>query len=882
MTNAAIPEAPYSQEAEEAVIGAVLINPNAFVNIASFLQPDDFFFLRHKYIWQAMARVHERREAIDPLILVQELREMGVNEEVGGTAYLTQVMAATPSSVHAEVYGRIVERTAIRRRLLATADEIRALALNEELAIDNVTNEAESRLFTVTERQTKREFVTMNEAVNEYFDRIEHLMQTEMAGLGVPSGYRDLDALLGGFQKSDLLIFAGRPGMGKTSFMLSTGVNMARLGARVAIFTMEMGVDQLVQRMISMETGISTQKLRLGQLNQQEYTRFVEAAGRVSRFPIFVDDTPALNPNQMRTKCRRLQHEHGIDIIFVDYLQLMNAGGAYQNNRVQEVSYISRHLKELARELNVPIFSAAQLSRAVEQRQDKRPVLSDLRESGCVTGDSLVYLADEGCYAPIHSLKGKSGYRVMSLNTETYKLEPGTVTRFFSPGVQPVYRMTTALGRTIRATANHKFYTINGWKRLDELTADDHVALPRVTWSSTKQKQSLSDAHLALLGHLIGDGCTLHNHAMQYTTVEYDLAEKVVDFSHAVFQDAVEPRIYKEPGKNWYQVFLKSKQHLTHGVYSPVRLWLESMNIFGLRSYEKHIPSVIFEQPNDAIATFIRHLWATDGCIMMKNTTKSQYPYIYYETSSRDLANGLASLLLRLGITARISQISQKQKGRDQYHVTVSGQHDLNIFAYQIGAVGKKKNAALDQVKAYLQTHIANTNRDVIPKDIWRKYVVPALEENGLTARQFQHQLGVSYNGTGLYKRNVGRDRVRRIANVVQDTSLENLADSDIYWDKIKTIEFDCEEPVYDVTVETNHSYICNDIIISNSLEQDADIVMFLYRDAVYNEATEFPNQADVIVSKHRNGPTGVVSLYFEQSLTKFIDGVTRSVDLGE
>ncbi|MFW5691894.1 MAG: replicative DNA helicase [Chloroflexota bacterium] len=387
-----IPDAPYSPEAEEATIGSVLINPNAFLTLASFLKPDDFFLLRHNYIWQAMNRLYERREPIDNITLSRELQDMKVLDEIGGAAYITQLMTTVPTSVHAEYYGRIVERSAIRRRLLAAADEIRGLAMDEAMTIDNVAMEAESRLFEVTDRQGKREFVSMNEAVNKYFDRIEHLMQHQTESLGVPSGFRDLDALLGGFQRSDLLIFAGRPGMGKTSFMLSTAVNAARLGARVAIFTMEMGVEQLTQRMISMETGIGTQQLRLGKLNPQEYSRFVEAAGRVSRFSIYIDDTPALNPVQMRTKCRRLQHEYGIDLVFVDYLQLMNAGGQYQNNRVQEISYISRSLKELARELNVPVFSAAQLSRAVEQRQDKRPVLSDLRESGSIEQDADIVM----------------------------------------------------------------------------------------------------------------------------------------------------------------------------------------------------------------------------------------------------------------------------------------------------------------------------------------------------------------------------------------------------------------------------------------------------------------------------------------------------------
>lgn len=383
---------PYSQEAEEATIGAVLVNPVAYFGVASFLQPDDFFILRHKYIWQALTRLVDRSEPIDYLTLTQELRDMDKLAEIGGPAYLTQLINSTPTSVHAEIYGRLVERAATRRRLMSASDEIKALALNEELTIEQVINESESKLFDVTERQLTRELIPMREAISTYFDRIEHLMVNKDEALGLPSGFKDLDKLLGGLQKSDLIIFAGRPGMGKTSFMLSAAVNLARLGARIAIFSMEMGVEQIVSRLVSMEAAINSQNLRSGQLTQQEYSRFVHAAGNLSNFRIFIDDTPAMSPLQMRTKCLRMAREHGIDLVVVDYMQLMNAGGVYENNRVQEISYISRNMKEMARELNVPVMSAAQLSRAVEQRQDKRPVLSDLRESGSIEQDADIVM----------------------------------------------------------------------------------------------------------------------------------------------------------------------------------------------------------------------------------------------------------------------------------------------------------------------------------------------------------------------------------------------------------------------------------------------------------------------------------------------------------
>jgi replicative DNA helicase len=383
---------PFSQEAEEAVLGAVLVHPDMFVTVAAFLNPEDFFILRHQFVWEAMQRVSDRRDPLDYLTVQDELRVMGRLNDIGGPAYLTHLTTTVPTSVHAEIYGRLVERAAIRRRMLIAADEIKALAMDEELGIEQVTADAENRLFKVTERNVRRDMVALREALGEYFARLEHIMRFPNESIGLPTGFRDIDTLLGGLQRSDLLIFAGRPGMGKTSFLLSVTSNVARLGSRIAIFSMEMGADQIVQRLISMETGINSQRLRLGQLSDKDWNKFVRATVNMQDLNIFIDDSPALTPLQLRTKCRRLVHEYGLDLVIVDYLQLMNGGGSFENNRVQEISYISRSLKELARELNVPIFTAAQLSRAVEQRQDKRPQLSDLRESGSIEQDSDIVM----------------------------------------------------------------------------------------------------------------------------------------------------------------------------------------------------------------------------------------------------------------------------------------------------------------------------------------------------------------------------------------------------------------------------------------------------------------------------------------------------------
>lgn len=874
------PNAPYSQEAEEAVIGAVLINPDSFVNVASFLKSDDFYFLRHNYIWQAFERLNERSDIIDYLTVAEELDHMQLLDEIGGRPYLTKLVNSTPTSLYAEVYGRLVERAAIRRKLLLAADEIKKLAFDEEMPVDTVLSEAETKLFNISDSQMKREFVPMWQAISEYYDRIEHLLQNRHESLGVPSGFNDLDQLLGGFQKSDLIVFAGRPGMGKTSFMLTAAINAARVGARIAIFTMEMGVEQLIQRMIAMESGINMQKLRLANLTAMEQARFTEVVGRIANFNIFIDDTPALSPIQIRTKCHRLAHEHGLDMIMIDYMQLMNGGSGYVNNRVQEISYISRSLKELARELNVPLFSAAQLSRAVEQRQDKRPVLSDLRESGCLTGDSLVYLPDKGYSVPIRDLVGKSGFCVLSVDTTTWKLEHGTVTNAFSTGTKTIYKLTTALGRTIRATGNHKFLTICGWKRLDELSSAEHIALPCALPS--QNEQTISDEELALLGHLIGDGCTLPSHALQYTTVEPDLAETVADLATSVFGNEVQPRIHKEKNYSWYQVFLPPTRHLTHGVRNPVGVWLENMGLLGMRSHEKFVPHCVFAQPKRAVAHFLRHLWATDGCIKMRKVSGGRlYPAIFYATSSKKLAHDVQTLLLMVDINARVKCVPQVNKGRDQYHVIVTGIPDLARFV-EIGAVGENKQVDLELVAEHIADRVHNTNRDIIPNITWRSHVVPAMQTIGMTTRQMQASIDTQYCGTTLYKSNLSRERALRVADVVQSSELSALADSDVYWDRIVSIEPDGEEEVFDLTVDVYHNFVADNIIVHNSIEQDSDVVMFLYRDEVYNEATEFPNQADVIVSKHRNGPTGTISLYFEKSITKFMDASVHRVDLSD
>jgi len=867
--DAPIKSIPANLEAERAVLGSLLIDPDAILKVANFLRPEDFFRERHGWLFDVMLTLHEHREPLDFVTVVDELERRSQLEEIGGPAYVTDLIGGTPTSINVDFYARIVERTALLRRLIGAAGQIAELAYDESREVDDVIDRAETLIFGVSEARIHRDLVPIRAIMGNVVDRIDFLTRNRDTLMGVPTGFTLLDRLLGGLQKSDLIILAARPAMGKTSLALNVALNAAkRYLARVAIFSLEMSNEQLAQRLLSTETGIDSHRLRLGQVHEEEWPILLEAANVLAGANIFIDDTPGATVNEIRTKCRRLYAEHGLDLVLIDYMQLMSGqGNGRGENRQQEISYISRSLKGLARELNVPVIALSQLSRAVESRSDKRPMLSDLRESGCISGDSLVYLPDTGACVPISQLEGRQDFKIASLDLATWKLEETTASQAFCTGEKPVFALTTQLGRTVRATANHKFLTIDGWKRLDDLQPGTHIALPR--YLPGPSTDTMSNDELALLGHMLGDGCTLPRHAIQYTSREFDLASLVAGLAKNMFGPAIEPRI--RPERSWYQVYLAASEQLTHGKHNPIAAWLDALGAFGRRSYEKTVPAKVFEQSPNGVAVFLRHLWATDGCIRMTYGKKPR-PAVYYATSSVRLAEDVQSLLLRLSINARLASVSQGTKGRTQYHVIVSGMGDVGTFFSCVGGVGEYRCRSQDVIQKWNQGRVANTNRDVLPKDVWRRYAVPAMNQQGLTTRQMQAQLGNEYCGTALYQANLSRTRAARLATVTGSQELATLASSDVYWDKLVAVEAAGTEKVYDLTVPKNHNFIAGNIIVHNSIEQDADVVLFIYRDDYYNEDSEQQNIADIIVAKHRHGSTGSVSLFFRKELTQFRD----------
>ncbi|MEH2325991.1 MAG: replicative DNA helicase [Nostoc sp.] len=615
---------PQNIEAEEAILGGILLDPEAISRVSDRLLPEAFYISAHKEIYQAAVRLHAQGKPTDLLSVTSWLTDHEMLARIGGRNKLATLVDRTVSAVNIDALASLVTDKYLRRQLIKAGNEIVHLGYETETELPTVLDQAEQKVFSVTQERPQSGLVHISDTLINNFQDIEERNQG-ISLPGIPSGFYDLDAMTSGFQRSDLIIVAGRPSMGKTAFCLNLAHNIAAsYKLPVALFSLEMSKEQLTQRLLAQEAQIESSYLRTGRLSQTQWEPLSRAIGILSEMPIYIDDTPNITVTQMRSQARRLQAEVGTELglIVIDYLQLMEGAG---DNRVQELSKITRQLKGLARELSVPVIALSQLSRGVEARTNKRPMLSDLRESGCLAGESLVTLADSGLQVPIRELAGKSGFAVWALNEVTMQLEKAIVSNAFSTGIKPLFTLTTRLGRKIRTTGNHKFLTINGWKRLDELTPKQHLCLPR---------------HLPSLG----------------------------------------------------------KQTMTYA-------------------------EVAF---------------------------------------------------------------------------------------------------------------------------------------------------GVSYCGSTLYKVNLSRERALKVGNVVQSSKLVTLAKSDVYWDEILTIEYSGEEEVFDLTVPGLHNFVANNIIVHNSIEQDADLVIMLYRDEYYSPDTPDRGIAEVIIAKHRNGPTGTAKLLFNPQFTKF------------
>lgn len=641
-----------------------------------------------------------------------------------------------------------------------------------------------------------------------------------------------------------------------TSVVLNIARNVAsEHKLPVAVFSLEMSRDQLVQRLLSSEVRIESSRLRAGRISAQEWEPLTHAISQLSQLPLYIDDTPNLTVTEMRSRCRRLQAESGgaLGLVVIDYLQLM---GGNSENRVQLLSQITRGLKGLARELAVPVIALSQLSRGVESRTDKRPMMSDLRE--CVTGDTLVMLAD-GRRVPIASLVGTTP-EVLTMTVDE-KISIAKSDCVWSVGNKSVFQVNLASGRAIKATAQHRIYSGNGWQQLDALKIGDRIAIAR-TLPEPREPSKMRDSDLELLGHLIGDGSFIKGQPLRYTTASEDNSRIVTQAAEALGSTV---KRYKGQG-NWHQLLISGNGDRWHP--KGVNLWLRNLGIFNQRSHQKHIPDDIFQLSNEKIAIVLKHLWATDGCYYTPKSSQTS-SRITFSTNSDRLSKDVMAMLSRFGIIARIRVVQQKQY-RSMYVVEISGKKMQMKFLRSVSAAECKQEAALN-VENYLKNLKENPNRDTLPQQIFAT-VQAQMKEKGISQRKMATLRGTSYGGSSHFKFAPSRSTLFNYAEILNSSDLMEKATSDLFWDEIVSITPIGDAEVFDLTVPGTASWLADGIVSHNSgaIEQDADLIMMLYRDEYYNKDTVDRGVAELIINKHRNGPTGTVKLLFEPQYTQF------------
>ncbi|HMT89414.1 MAG TPA: replicative DNA helicase, partial [Dermatophilaceae bacterium] len=663
---------------------------------------------------------------------------------------------------------------------------------------------------------------------------------------------------------ADHLYLAGRSMIPTHNSTL--GLDIARSAAikhkmAAVVFSLEMSKTEITMRLLSAEAQIQLQHMRKGTMRDDDWQRLAATMGRVSDAPLFIDDSPNMSLMEIRAKCRRLKQRNNLKLVVIDYLQLMSSGKRVES-RQQEVSEFSRALKLLAKELEVPVIAISQLNRGPEQRTDKKPQMSDLRESGCLTADTRILRADTGAETTMGALyaAGERDVPVWSLD-ESLRYVRRHLTHVFSTGVRPVWRLTLASGKEIRATDNHPFLTYAGWTPLGELRTGARVAVPRHT-PAPERFEPWEDDKVVLLAHLLGDGSFVKRQPLRYASVDEANLRAVTKAALLFGVVAVRDEY---AAARVTSLRLRAPYRLTHGVRNPIAAWLDELGLFGLRSHEKFVPERVFYASKRQIALFLRHIWATDGSVTVNRAGRGGR--IYYASTSRRLVDDLSRLLLRFGISTRLRTV-RKQGYRPGYTLDISGADSQRRFLQEIGVHGARGEAA-ERLLSIVREVTANTNVDTVPVEVWDK-VRSVMSERGMTTREFQSALGVSYNGSAIYRHAPSRERLGRVAAVLDSAELELYAVNDVLWDEVVSVEADGVEEVFDATVVGGHNFIANGIAVHNSIEQDADMVILLHREEAYERESPRAGEADLIVAKHRNGPTDTIVVAFQGHYSRF------------
>ena len=855
---------PHNLQAEQSLLGALMLENSTWELVADKVKEEDFYRQEHRLVFRAVGLLADADSPFDVITVAEALEKRKLLDEIGGMPYLAEIDRNTASAANAVHYARIVRFNSVLRQLVKAGTDITDLAFDTQGRSEaEILDIAETKVFKIAEQMNRGSgFRPIEELLKLAVDKIDELFHRDEPITGLPTGFIDFDRKTSGLQNSDLIIVAGRPSMGKTSLAMNMAENVAiKTGKGVAIFSMEMPGDSLAMRMMSSLGQIDQHRVRSGRLTDEDWPRLTSAVTMLSQAPMYIDDTPALSPTELRARVRRLQRdmkreEKELGMIVIDYLQLMQSSTEGEN-RATEISAISRSLKSLAKELSVPVIALSQLNRSLEQRPNKRPVMSDLRE--CVTGDTLVVLAD-GRRLPIADLVGTAP-RVRAVDT-VGKLVEAESDRVWLVGRRAIFAVRLASGRCIRATAEHRLLGAEGWQRVGSLVPGARLALARHL-PQPEVQAPWAEHELILLAHLVGDGSYLSGQPLRYTTASEDNSRVVTDCAK---QFGVQVNRHAGRGA-WHQLVFSGNGNRWHP--AGINRWLRGLGLFGQRSHEKRLPPELFRCNNDQLALFLRHLWATDGTISPRKPGQRGSHGIHLSTNSRGLAEDVASLLLRFGIMARIQSVEQSGY-RTTFMVWVRGAEAQRLFLGTIGAFGPRLPAARALGVLLRDVH-PNTNVDTLPRESFGR-VRAAMREQGISTRRMSALRGTSYGGASHFSLAPSRSMLAEYAELLGDEQLHDLAVSDLCWDKVVAVEPAGEADVYDLTVPGPACWLADGIISHNSgaIEQDADLIVFIYRDEVYNEDSPDKGVAEIIIGKQRNGPIGTVKLAFLGQYTKF------------
>ncbi|HEX6444727.1 MAG TPA: replicative DNA helicase, partial [Streptosporangiales bacterium] len=832
---------PQDLAAEQSVLGGMLLSKDAIADVVEVVRGHDFYRPAHELVYEAILDLYGRGEPADAVTVSAELQKRGELGRVGGAPYIHTLLQSVPTAANAGYYARIVRETAILRRLIEAGTKIVQLGYTGDGDADDIVDTAQAEVYAVTDRRTSEDYLPLSAIMESALDEIEAIGSRGGEMVGVPTGFADFDELTNGLHPGQMIVVAARPAVGKSTL----GLDIARAAAiknnmTTCVFSLEMSRNEITMRLLSAEARVPLHHMRTGKLTDDDWTRLARRMGEVSNAPLFIDDSPNMSMMEIRAKCRRLKQRHDLKLVIIDYLQLMQSGKRVES-RQQEVSEFSRALKLLAKELEVPVIAISQLNRGPEQRTDKKPQMSDLRESGCLPASTRIMRADTGAEVTLGELFG-SGTRdipVWSLD-DSLRYRARTMTHVFSNGVREIFTVTLASGKQVRATANHPLLTYDGWRPVGDLGPGARVAVPRHVPGPLDTREGWADAEVTLLAHLIGNGSFVRRQPIRYASIgEQNLAtvaEAAEHFGVTAVRD-------DHPAARCTSLRLPAPHRLALGRRNPIAEWLDGLGLLGARSHEKFVPCEVANLPKPQIALFLHHLWATDGSVTVNRNGRGGR--IYYASPSRRLIEDVARLLLRFGISARVRTTTPKAGHRPGYTLDISGRDDQRRFLQEIGVHGGgAENAAT--LLEIVREGPRDTTVDTIPVDVWSR-VRTALVEKTMH-RQFAAAAGTQLSGSRLSKHAPSRERLGRVAAVLGDADLDMLATNDVLWDAVVSIESDGLEEVFDATVLGTHNFIADGVAVHNSIEQDADMVVLLHREELYERESPRAGEADFIV----------------------------------